>query len=285
MRQIRKILFPVDFSVSCSGVARYVECFAGQFGAEIMLVHAIEPGDHSASGRSAINDRLNGFFPNEPPILDIHRMSVPGDPAVVIAEAAESWKPDLIMMPTRGHGDFRRHLVGSVTAKVLHDVLCPVWTSIHAESALTVDSIQCRRVLCGLDLTGRSQSILQWASWFAGEFEADLGIVHAMAAVDPSLATMEVAPGLGPSIIASAYQQYMFERAHTGVDLLERQTGTHARIFIRPGQPADVVPRVASEFEADLVTIGRRSSESVAGDIFHNASAIVRESPCPVITM
>jgi hypothetical protein len=41
---------------------------------------------------------------------------------------------DLIMMPTYGMGSFRRHLIGSVTAKVLHDVACPVWTAAHVET-------------------------------------------------------------------------------------------------------------------------------------------------------
>jgi len=39
------------------------------------------------------------------------------------------------MMPTHGLGGFRRFLLGSVTAKVLHDADCPVWTGVHLERA------------------------------------------------------------------------------------------------------------------------------------------------------
>ena len=47
MSQIKKILFPVDFSASCQGAARYVEAFAGRFEAEIMLLHAVSMGEHN----------------------------------------------------------------------------------------------------------------------------------------------------------------------------------------------------------------------------------------------
>ncbi len=59
-----------------------------------------------------------------------------GDPAAVIECVAQRENVDLIMMPTNGPGKFRRMLVGSVTAKVLHDVDYPIFTTAH-ESAPT----------------------------------------------------------------------------------------------------------------------------------------------------
>jgi len=47
MPLIKKILFPVDFSNNCLGVGRYVESFAGGFGAEIMLLHVVGMGEHN----------------------------------------------------------------------------------------------------------------------------------------------------------------------------------------------------------------------------------------------
>lgn len=45
MPQIKKILFPVDFSDSCFSAARYVELLAGQFQAEVMLLHVVAMGN------------------------------------------------------------------------------------------------------------------------------------------------------------------------------------------------------------------------------------------------
>jgi nucleotide-binding universal stress UspA family protein len=54
-----------------------------------------------------------------------------GDPATVIDWVAQQENSDLIMMATKGSGKFRRLLLGSVAAKVLHDVKCPVFMSAH----------------------------------------------------------------------------------------------------------------------------------------------------------
>jgi len=43
---------------------------------------------------------------------------------------------DLIVLPTHGYGGVRRFILGSITAKVLHDADCPVLTGTHiAETA------------------------------------------------------------------------------------------------------------------------------------------------------
>src|SRR6516165_6733630 len=52
MPQIKRILFPVDFSDACRGAARYVEAFAAHFKAEIMLLLAAGKGEqHQAKAQ------------------------------------------------------------------------------------------------------------------------------------------------------------------------------------------------------------------------------------------
>jgi nucleotide-binding universal stress UspA family protein len=45
-----------------------------------------------------------------------------------IVEHTQQSSDTLIMMPTRGYAPFRSLLLGSVTAMVLLDAPCPVWT-------------------------------------------------------------------------------------------------------------------------------------------------------------
>lgn len=72
MRQIKKILFPVDFSESSVGAARHVEALAGRFEAEIMLLHAVgmgenTPAEERTQARKAQLDSVLGRAPRMQP--------------------------------------------------------------------------------------------------------------------------------------------------------------------------------------------------------------------------
>jgi nucleotide-binding universal stress UspA family protein len=280
MRQIKKILFPVDFSDSSVGAARHVEALAGRFEAEIMLLHAVGMGEHALAKERmpARKAQLDAFLRDELKYFTTHRACVTAnDPARAIAEAAQSWGPDLITMPTHGLGFFRRHLLGSVTTKTLHDVACPVWTSVHAEFTPPLEEIHCRRILCSVDLGECSQSILEWAAWLAGEYQASLGIVHATAT--------------GAGVLDAGWQlreelaRYILEQAKTRIAALQMEAGTSAEVFIDAGKPGIVVPRAAGQFGADLLVIGRHRGAGFVGDLFQNALGILSASPCPVISI
>lgn len=103
-----------------------------------------------------------------------------GDPAGYIIDYADQHEVDLIMIPTHGYGKFRALLLGSVTSKVLHDAKCPVWTSPHAEESDLSAHLECKSIVCALDLSHASGPMLQYASEFAREHNATLRLVHAV---------------------------------------------------------------------------------------------------------
>src|SRR4051812_8787795 len=145
MVAIRHILFPVDFSERCRAAAPYVRSMALEFGAKITMLSAVRPvaltGMEAGAAtfvdpeelRFAAQGHLDEFLANDFDALELARKAVVGDPADCITEFAHNQNVDLVMMPTHGYGPFRRLLLGSVTAKVLHDVECPVWTGAHVE--------------------------------------------------------------------------------------------------------------------------------------------------------
>jgi nucleotide-binding universal stress UspA family protein len=278
MPHIKRILFPVDFSDSCVGAARYVEFFAGQFQAELMLLHAVGMGELNTAEEllPARRAQLDAFLTGELKYFGAKRVSVVGDPATAVVQTAASWNPDLVMMPTHGLGFFRRHLIGSVAAKALHDLACPVWTSIHAEDAPALEAIHCRRVLCAVDLTERSRCVLAWAAWLAGEYQADLAIVHATSPIEVLPEALAVTDEL---------QQQLLSRSRAEIGALQTLTGTRAQAFIYPGRPSDVIAAVVNEFSADLLIIGRHTEQGFPGELFQNAYGILRDSPCPVISI
>jgi nucleotide-binding universal stress UspA family protein len=267
MPSIKKILFPVDFSNRCAGAARYVESFAGWFQAEIMLLHVVDTATYAAVAQQlhpSRQDQVRTFLADELEQFSTRRVCTIGDPAEEIVKTVRSWTPDLVMMPTYGLGFHRPSLLGSVTAKVLHDVECPVWTGIHTEEAPPLEKLTFRSVLCAVDLGLRSTRVLEWALSFAGEHTADLAIVHATPCVE------------APPLVAEARSR---------VAALLASAGTNAAILINEGEPAKVVVCAAKDFRADLLVIGRHDASSDDGYLRHNAYAIIRESPCPVISI
>jgi nucleotide-binding universal stress UspA family protein len=281
MPLIRRILFPVDFSASCLSVARYVEFMAGLFEAEIMLLNVVGMGD---GGLTLAEERLprrqaqlDAFLADELKYFTTQRVCVTGDdPAPEIVAAAERWRPDLVMMPTHGLGIFRGLLLGSVTAKILNDLNCPVWTSVHSETVLPLEQIHCRRILCALDLADRSESVLQWAATLAAESEAELGIVHA---------TPELSAAYAGWALEQEFANSVSQQAAERIEKLQAAAGTAARVFISGGDSAEVIAGAARDSDADLLVIGRHDATGIAGYLRQNAYAILRDSPCPVISI
>jgi nucleotide-binding universal stress UspA family protein len=278
MPQVKRILFPVDFSDSCKGAARYLEAFAGQFEAEILMLHAVAMTERTLPEEllPVRQAELDAFLEDELKYFTTQRVCVAGEAESVIAESADFWKPDLVMMATHGLGFFRRHLLGSVVAKALHDLKCPVWTDVHGENAPPLEDIHCRRILCAVDLGDRSRCVLEWAAWLAGEYQAGLGIVHATTPMDA--ATSGWTSG-------EEFEQHVAEAAKERISALQAEVGADARVFIDPGNPAGVIAAAATDFAADLLVIGRHDQSGIAGLLLQNAFAILRESPCPVISI
>ena len=118
--------------------------------------------------------------------------------------------------------------------------------------------------------------VLEWAAWLAGEYHASLGIAHASAAGDAFAAGWQ---------LREEFAHYATTQANQRMEALQKEVGTAAQVFINPGTPRVVVATAARKFEADLLVIGRHGKTGLREDLFPNATAILRESPCPVISI
>jgi nucleotide-binding universal stress UspA family protein len=279
MPTIKKILFPVDFSPESAGAARYVEAFAGTFQARIKLLHVVSNGERVLAEEllPSRTHELDTFLTEELRYFDTEKLCVVGDPAEKIVEVADSWAPDLVMMPTHGVGTYRRLLIGSVTAKVLHDLDCPVWTDVHSRQAPQLEDIHLKRILCAVDLLEQSSGILHWAAFLAEQYGSKIGIAHAV----PSIGADFLVQQLDREFVAT-----MTASARGRIAELQNETGVHAeQVFVDPGDPAKVVECAAKRFKADLVVIGRHARAGFNGHVRQNAYNIIRDSVCPVISV
>ena len=281
------VLFPVEFSQRDDAAAPFVFSMAQRYHARIVLLHVLQPPPPIYAGMGSVYPDafdydgamadlridLNKFADLQLPKADVECEVELGEPAATIARFACNRGLSLIAMPTHGYGAFRRALLGSVTAKVLHDSTLPVWTAAHAPEPSHRAHPQPRRILCALDLKPESRRTLEAALALANDAGASVEIVHVPSETEP-VDTAE-----------SQLQQVLVEAARTAqVDVLESP-----RIAIRPegeaGEVAEAVRDLALRTRADLVVIGRGAIRTGLGRLFAHSYDIIRESPCPVLSV
>lgn len=285
-----RILFPVDFSDRCRGAAHYVKALAGRYGSKISMLHVLEsmigqPGDLDFGGlatslqwedRAArAQELLDGFLLGELKDFDVERRLETGDPARTIVRVAHEEQIDLVMMPTHGYGGFRRFILGSVTAKVLHDVKCPVWTGVHMEEAPPIEAIALRSIVCAIDLAVASEGALRAAAELATQHGAELTITHAVPGSE----------ALPEKLMDMELRLHLISQGRRAIaELCERAGVKPAHVCVDSGEVAHVVRHCASEHRGDLIVIGR-GHHSGFGRLRTHSYAIIRESPCPVISI
>jgi nucleotide-binding universal stress UspA family protein len=289
MLPLGKILVPLDFSERCFGATRYAEALAAHFGSEITLLHVLEPIRYSfatleggvgfselmGSLEAQARQQLDAFRCEALDRFRVNRVLLDGDPARRIVEYARAEHLDLIAMPTHGYGPFRRFILGSVTAKVLHDADCPVLTGVHMEETPPLEAMAIRTVMCAVDLGPQSRKALCWAAQMASDFSARLVLAHAVPCIE-SLPGEYFDRELASDISKSARQELekLNETMHAG-----------AEIFVDGGDAPKVICRAAGEFKADLLVIARGSAAGIPGRLRTNAYAVIRGSPCAVVSV
>jgi len=166
---------------------------AKKYNAEVTLLHVLEmpsglipdwyggavPVIDTSSIWQAETEAAQSYLKDKFQGLKVHRIVVEGDAAQTIDDHARENGVDLIMMATHGYGLFRTLLLGSVTAKVLHDTPCPVWTGVHMEDIPAV-SPEFATIMCAVDRTEDSVATMRFACRLAHDNNARLFLVHAI---------------------------------------------------------------------------------------------------------
>ena len=278
MDSFARILLPVDFSERSAGAVHCASSLACHFGSQLTLLYVLMPpqcefGAADVAGSmlaELCRDRaqqatleLGNFMAPELGGLNVRRVLLEGDPATTIVEYAHREHTGLIVMPTHGYGPFRRYILGSNTAKVLHDADCPVWTGTHLAGTPAAVAAPFHHVMCAVDLGPQSAKALAWAAHFSREFDARLTLFH-VTACDPQLRSS----------------------AGDALNSLRSQVGaSSAELDVESGEASRLICAAAKRLDADVLVIGRGSAAGVFGRLRTNAYAIIRESPCPVVSV
>jgi nucleotide-binding universal stress UspA family protein len=283
--RLTKILFPVDFSDRCAGIAPSVAAITEFFGSGLTLLYAASiptfpemmyPAPlYSALRkelRAASEEHMKRFVARHFPSAELSVVVKEGDAAEIITNYAREHAADLIMMPTHGYGPFRRFLVGSVTSKVLHDALCPVWTLSGVKRRLRSNY---QRILCAVDCNSAAVPVIRWAGWLARRYGARLEFVHVTPGMD------EKSKNRGEVEL----RKYFTRCAMDEFLVLLDQAGYKGRLLLRGGNLPTKLAETARQQQSDLVVIGRGHTRKAMGRLRTHSLAIVREVPCPVLSV
>jgi nucleotide-binding universal stress UspA family protein len=290
MLTFRKILFPVDLSPRCVAIAPYAAAIAHKFKAELILLHAVVmyedlpydsflPPNVYAAYEDAIRKQRAADLENlgckEFEGLTVTRLVEVGLAADRIVQYAGEHGIDLIVMPTHGYGRFRRLLLGSVTSKVLHDAACPVWTTVHSEELAEPSSQNIRNIVCAVDIGSDEIRVIRAARDMASQYGATVCLVHAVPY-----------PDFGPGATDDrSFQRFLFDTAKERMTALQQEAQSGLQTSIDYGRVAAVIRDTALRCDAQLVVIGRGRIQEKLGRIRTNVHAIIRESPCPVLSV
>ena len=279
------ILFPVDFSERSEATRPAVTSWARRFNAKVTLLHIVHIPVSSyggADGYPIILDipnieatakaRLERFKIDVP---EVTRVVTTGDPAYEVIQYAGKNNVDLIMMPTHGHGKFRSLLLGSVAAKVLHDAHCPVWTSAHIEELPLEARTEIHNVLCAIEVGSETVGVIRSARELAQAWDAKLRLVHAVP-VD------ETRP---EKYLETDFRAALIKKSQEEIAALQQDAGANLEVTVEAGHPSHVVRDAALEYGADLAITGRGKLHETFGRLRTNTYAIIRDSPCPVLSV
>jgi nucleotide-binding universal stress UspA family protein len=290
MADFKNILFPTDFSPRCEAVIPHVAAMAHRYGSQVTVLNVLEfpaaqyfgfpPSRIWSQGeidqmRHEQQQSLQSFIREHLPGANVRAETEEGEAARVITEMVLRDGLDLVMMPTVGMGPFRRYLIGSVTAKVLNDASCPVWTSVHSEERPLPVPPPNSPVLCAVNLEAESIPLLQFAAELAASWSTTLRVLHVVPAVD------ELSHNRG----VAAVREYLFEKARNQWTEICKAANAEADLMLAGGDVSRAVAEAVQSIGAQVVVIARAKMQKALGGLRTRAYSIIRESPCPVIAV
>jgi len=202
---------------------------------------------------------------------------VQGNPAPTIAEYAEEYDQDLIVMPTHGREGLSRYVVGSVAEKVVRLSSVPVLSvRMQADELLTFPY---ETVLVPTDGSDAATHAADHLLAFAAALDAT---VHVLSVVDDS--------ALGPDVRSTIAGEESEQAANEAVETVASAAETHGLTdvvrHVEHGRPAEAILDCIETNDVHAVgmgTTGRRGTDRILlGSV---AEKTVRSAPVPVMTV
>jgi len=291
MRELGRILCPLDLSKTSDHVVQHAVQFGRWYRAPITALHICNPivipsTDFTVVGAPTVpiltDDDINEIRHKVQTRFDsagagpVDVIVESGHPAKRIVEIAGALPSGLIVMGTHGATGFQHLILGSVTEKVLRQAPCPVLTV--PPRVRTAPSLPFTRILCPIDFSESARAALEFAVSLSQESSAPLTILYVL-----EWSSEELSP------FTAEYRHEVEQSA--AVKLAELSAGFEQRasrpiIRVTRGKAYREILAAASEESSDLIVIGVHGRNPLDLMLFGSTTnQVVRRATCPVLTV
>ncbi len=287
--RLEKILFPTDFSETADHAFKQAVALAIAHQAKLHVFHSILL--HSEDPRH-LQTVLKGYAEHvEKEALDLLQKASGAlegkglqvefstsrafSPYEAIAEKADEFSPDLIVMGTHGRGGVGKLLLGSVAEKVLRHAPCNVLT-LRKEAAIAGESDGLQRVLVPVDFTDFSRRALSTARTLVSD-KGSLTVVHVVAnPIHPSFYAggitelFQLDPEL-PSRIKTNLEEWLGDQP--------------GEIIVTEGDASTEILKAAEKSRAEIIVMGTRGLSGLDHILMGSVTErVVQTAKVPVFT-
>ena len=157
---------------------------------------------------------------------------------------------------------------------LLHDVSAAVWTSTGTVIQEHAPTVPYKSIICAVDETPESEAVVRAAAAMAKSYDASLALVHVLEMPPPA-----------PEIDFTPYRQDVIDAGHAHMrGLKERMNIDVPDIVIDAGVSNGIREEIVRR-KADLLVVGRGHDQGIVSRIWSRLYSIVRDSPCPVLSV
>lgn len=263
---MKRILLPLDGSVSAERVLGPAARIARRFGAELVLVHLLERNaPKTVHGQSHLRDpgaaetylrgiADSGLFAGVRVSVHVHGESV-DDLAGGIVSHAEELASDLVLLTVHGITGFTGRFHGNIAQHALFQGSGPVLLFKGEAKDAEADF---RKILVPLDGDPAHEIVLPLALDWALAYGAEIHLVRVLG----TAFTFKERPRLSARLMPSASEEVAEMEGREGLAYLDgaslplRRAGVPVRIGILRGSVASKVGRYAKAEGIDLLMLG-----------------------------
>jgi len=301
MPEIKKVLFPTDFSEMSNHALPYALRMAKIFDAELVMLHAVtiyetDPNDPShdfpslqgycAEVRKAAEDRIQicigkaGDSGVAARTAIVQGVSPHG---TILDFVKEDGGIGMIVMSTHGRSGIAHALLGSVTENVIRYSPCPVLVVKNPEHEFVdpkTGELHLKKILFPLDFSKDSLHPIELVRSIASRHASEVILFHA---IDVEIPPIYYTAGIESFLqVDSELHDNIMEQMEELAG--KKLAGLKLRYAVQEGRPVDLIRSFARAEEIDLIVMGAAGAHGIGEFLFGStASRVIQRAVCPVL--